>query len=49
MDKKEAGIVGRGDRNGTPTPYPASKIKISDILSKINPKDGTILKYLPVK
>lgn len=48
MDKKtEAGIVGRGDQNGTPTPYSASEIRIPDIISKINPKDGTMLKYLP--
>ena len=33
----------------TPEPYPVSEMSIPDIVSKIKPTDGKILKYLPDK
>ena len=50
LEKIETEIVGRGESLATtPTPYPVSEMSIPDIVSKIKPTDGKILKYLPDK
>lgn len=50
LEKIETEIVGRGESLATtPMPYPVSEISIPDIVSKIKPTDGNILKYLPDK
>ena len=50
LEKIETEIVGRGESLATtPTPYPVSEMSIPDIVSKIKPTDGNILKYLPDK
>ena len=47
-DKKiETKVAGQAGQNGTPKPYPVSNIKIADIIAKIKPSDGDLLKYLP--
>ena len=50
LEKIETEIVGRGESLATtPTPYPVSEMSITDIVSKIKPTDGKILKYLQDK
>ena len=48
-DKKiETEIVGQATQEeSAPISYPVSNIRITEIISKINTNDGTILKYLP--
>ena len=50
LEKIETEIKDRGESFATtPTPYPVSEMSIPDIVSKIKPTDGNILKYLPDK
>ena len=50
LEKIETEIKDRGESFATtPTLYPVSEISIPDIVSKIKPTDGNILKYLPDK
>ena len=50
LEKIETEIKDRGESFATtPTPYPVSEMSIPDIVSKIKPTDGKILKYLPDK
>lgn len=50
LEKIETEVSGRGESlSTTPEPYPVSEISIPDIVSKIKPTDGNILKYLPDK
>ena len=50
LEKIETEIKDRGESFATtPTLYPVSEISIPDIVSKIKPTDGKILKYLPDK
>ena len=50
LEKIETEVSGRGESlSTTPTPYPVSEMSIPDIVSKIKPTDGKILKYLPDK
>ena len=50
LEKIETEVSGRGESSKTtPEPYPVSEMSIPDIVSKIKPTDGKILKYLPDK
>ena len=50
LEKIETEVSGRGESlSTTPEPYPVSEMSIPDIVSKIKPTDGNILKYLPDK
>lgn len=50
LEKIETEVSGRGESLATtPEPYPVSEMSIPDIVSKIKPTDGKILKYLPDK
>ena len=50
LEKIETEVSGRGESlSTTPEPYPVSEMSIPDIVSKIKPTDGKILKYLPDK
>ncbi len=50
LEKIETEIKDRGESFATtPTPYPVSEMSIPEIVSKIKPTDGNILKYLPDK
>ena len=50
LEKIETEVSGRGESlSTTPEPYPVSEMSITDIVSKIKPTDGNILKYLPDK
>ena len=50
LEKIETEIFERGESSmTTPTSYPVSEMSIPDIVSKIKPTDGNILKYLPDK
>lgn len=42
-DKKiETEVAGQADQKGTPKPYPISNIRITEIISKINPSEESI-------